>query len=109
MERLIQSGRTEGGGETLVKEIRGGGKSFSPKMGRKMCMDEKSTHNIINGANYVLSLAVLLGSVWGDRRRTMPLERKKVVDVELMNSFPLLVRMDLIGRRNCVCVSNKMA
>ena len=48
---------------TPIEKIGGRGKSFSPKLRRKMGMKHESAHCVVDGTNSTLSLAVLLRCV----------------------------------------------
>lgn len=72
-------------------------------------MNEKSTHNIVNAANYPLSLVVLLRDIWTRKTKKNALREKECSVGGIDKLFPIVSLYGLDRAVElCVNICNKM-
>ena len=73
-----------------VKKESGGGKSILPKMGGHVCMKEQSTNTLIEGAENMFGMTILLGCVWIGKAKYGAMSGEKMSNGEVIKFFSVI-------------------
>jgi hypothetical protein len=91
-KKEVWGGVADRSGRAYVDEVVGGVEGFHPKRRREIGLDEKSTDNIVRGAQHAFSLDILWGGMRTRQAEGNAVSREKCTEI-MVDKFPTVVTL----------------